>query len=792
MQTSFFLLALCAFSVAAGGEPDVRGSREPFWLLAEAANTIGRLRELANSDNVNIDLPTIVACGVTSVGKTTFIQHLIPIPVGYSAAKTATRCPVLYELIKSNKSTTVQVGNHDCGSNALEASNRVMMHMNMLERRDEFSSQPLRVKIEGRDVSIATSIIDMPGLVTREEKIEQIDDINRLYINNPNNMLLVINEAQNAIDNMYSLHRVQELFEGDNDQLNQRMILVLSKTNKLTDEVEDEHGGRTIDEFNEHVEALNSLPFPAYFTSAKPLYNPEMLRGLTIAEAKRKQQKAEKDENNFFKRAFKEFPALSKHFKMRCGINSIAGNLMKKVFTRLQDHLPNTESTIYAEYESTLKELSQLKSMQFTTNSSRREYAIDYVTQFCENFLLAMESGAEAKSKKVLKRPGFTFAEEYDQFLKWHPRSKNMWTKQNGFLSPGALREQFVQRNHEWEHRIDMEIAGSDELSRLLQMFEAMVMLHRYKKVNHNNIAEFASALRSNTDNAREYTKATRDCATYRAREIFSEVRLNEWSRRKIQVGEFEHIMQKPMLEIFPRETEFHEENIEEFEDDESDEALERSVNRDMQLQDRRSGTTYRPDQLFEKSVSEGTHATTWLMHMVQTILLMLEGRAREQTLEDMPSAKLLPDLCRVVNDRFVLEIRKILGEATSSMNDFIFHVTSSIDSNYWARIQKIYAVMWPNSNARESKGGLQLKSIFEAVGRLLQALPAEPFKLLGIETLKENQADDNVLGMVLNDVKNSEETEEHAHERSGFQGRPNESKGALPLAHEMKGGNLP
>lgn len=113
--------------------------------------------------------PKLVFVGMQSSGKTSLIECICKLPVGYISPGTATRCPTEYRLLhdKDLAKPRVKVGGNDV--EVEQVKQVVSDHMANLARQHRFDKTPLVVEITSADTPSLT-FIDCPGLVTNDPK----------------------------------------------------------------------------------------------------------------------------------------------------------------------------------------------------------------------------------------------------------------------------------------------------------------------------------------------------------------------------------------------------------------------------------------------------------------------------------------------------------------------------------------------------------------------------------------------------------------------------------------------
>mmetsp|Transcript_23963 Transcript_23963/g.57997 ORF Transcript_23963/g.57997 Transcript_23963/m.57997 type:complete len:772 (+) Transcript_23963:1121-3436(+) len=557
------------------------------------------------------------------------------------------------------------------------------------------------------------------------------------------------------MSNLNSIHRVMELASNE-DELASRTVTIINKFDLRTDRVERAKN-ETTDELNIYLQELKeTMDEKGIFTCLAcfnppgdesdqewNLLKPKKLHELSAKEALLRRKKATYYEEKFFQEKMKSYSSLANAWNKNFGFKPIVDALAKIFFEKLEPQLPTVEDHLQEELGAII---SSLRSMEekFTLDSApkMKEKAIDYITCFCRNIIICTEGGEKAKAKNKLKNSGFTFAEEWKRFQEYTPDSKKMWKRANGLLTPRQLEAEFRRRGPKYDflrQKMGYRLLGMAQLTRLFEMFEAMIYFHKYRPVSNESIIQYWDQNINNTNKMVDIQRAIRHCAVGRVRGTLGAGEPQDWAKRKVDL-KAEGLIYEPVIDFRPpylnSATQLGRKSPRSFRrltEKERDERAKEIV--DQQLAGSKIGRhANNVIAAYKRTVEDGAHAIVFLMHCVQAIIHMIRERTEKQTLAEMPVLKKFPRLRCFVADRFKLEIRKILGEATQHLHQYLYYVTETVDPLFHVQQQKMLDLLYPNRKSRTENVG----NLFKICGRLLISSKIDSLANLGLQFIHE------------------------------------------------------
>lgn len=202
----------------------------------EIITNINKIQEIFLKHQIaeKVELPQIVVIGSQSCGKSSLLELLIGDEFLPKGEGIVTRCPILVQLSTNKSLQKKRVKFNHSNEKIYEDNFQIKDEINnrtekLAGKSKSISTEPIIVKLEGPDVT-PLSFVDLPGLTRiptngQPDDIEnQILELNKSFIENPNSIIIAISSANNDIANSESLKLAMKV-----DPEGKRTIGVISK-----------------------------------------------------------------------------------------------------------------------------------------------------------------------------------------------------------------------------------------------------------------------------------------------------------------------------------------------------------------------------------------------------------------------------------------------------------------------------------------------------------------------------------------------------------------------------------
>jgi hypothetical protein len=171
--------------------------------------------ELQARYGVDVGVPTFIVIGSQSSGKTTFLENLAGIPLGFTAAGRATRCPVIYKMEYDDISTEASAMFEGRPIPADSLPGEVERHMQSIIAAGGpgFSSTPISVHVKGPSCPNMV-LVDTPGLVPNDDNKADRDYIEQAIATMARDLrynIIVVAEYRTGFDVLSEIRLVDDL-----------------------------------------------------------------------------------------------------------------------------------------------------------------------------------------------------------------------------------------------------------------------------------------------------------------------------------------------------------------------------------------------------------------------------------------------------------------------------------------------------------------------------------------------------------------------------------------------------